>query len=521
MNKKFKKALSVLAAFLVTAASLTLDAYRKPSFSADAKTLKEIEQEKKDKQAQIDAKKEELAELEKDISKKSQYEQTLKEEIDLINSKMLLIDTQMTNLIGDISDKEIEIAKLQEQIDSEEIAVQEGLVLFKKRIRTLYIHGNDSLLSALVGASNFYDVLAKIDIIKRISQHDDAMINSLEKDIRALTEHQQDLTASVQALNLKHTEIEHLQDEFQASRTDLNTALTENKSAIESLASKQKYTYLQLEQNNLEMEQIEEEQERIISEAIQKAIEEEQKQKEEEEKKKQEEAAKHTTTTVTTTTTRATTRATTTTVTTTTTAKPVTTTAAPAETDAPAEVIAPAVTTTTTAAPVIETTTQATTVTTVTTTTAAPVTTTTTTAPPPSGSMFAWPAPGYYIISSPFGWRPNPFNPSVGEGHKGIDIIGATPINGASACAAGNGTVIYTATDGWGGGYGNHVIINHGNGYATLYAHLQSVSVSVGQTVSVGQEVGKIGSTGYSTGPHLHFEVRINNTPVDPMPYLP
>ena len=135
--------------------------------------------------------------------------------------------------------------------------------------------------------------------------------------------------------------------------------------------------------------------------------------------------------------------------------------------------------------------------------------------------MFAWPCPGHYGISSPFGYRKDPFTGAT-SGHSGIDIIGnVTAINGAAACAAGNGTVIRVVNDGWGGGYGNNVLIYHGNGYSTLYAHLQRATVSVGQTVTVGQQVGVVGSTGRSTGPHLHFEVRINDTPVNPVPYLP
>ena len=137
-----------------------------------------------------------------------------------------------------------------------------------------------------------------------------------------------------------------------------------------------------------------------------------------------------------------------------------------------------------------------------------------------SGIM-AWPVPGFYRISSPFGPRICPFHGR--ENHSGIDI-GRTlsppkSIDGAAIVAAGGGKVIYA---GYRNGYGNTVIIDHGNGVATLYAHQRTggIKVSVGQTVDRGQRIGTVGSTGYSTGPHLHFEVRVNGTCVDPMKYL-
>ena len=135
--------------------------------------------------------------------------------------------------------------------------------------------------------------------------------------------------------------------------------------------------------------------------------------------------------------------------------------------------------------------------------------------------MFAWPAPGNYTISSYFGLRNDPFGSGATTGHGGLDIIGPTSASGGPACAAGNGTVAYVCTNGWGGGYGNHVVISHGNGYSTLYAHLARATVSVGQQVTVGQQVGVIGKTGQVTGPHLHFEVRINNNRVNPLNYVP
>ena len=128
-----------------------------------------------------------------------------------------------------------------------------------------------------------------------------------------------------------------------------------------------------------------------------------------------------------------------------------------------------------------------------------------------TGTM-TWPAEGE--ITSPFGWRVHPIF-GTQRLHTGIDI-GAD--YGDAIRAADGGVVIHAD---WMGGYGNAVIIDHGNGISTLYAHNSQLLVDEGQTVAKGQTVARFGSTGYSTGPHLHFEVRQNGSPVNPLNYLP
>lgn len=119
-----------------------------------------------------------------------------------------------------------------------------------------------------------------------------------------------------------------------------------------------------------------------------------------------------------------------------------------------------------------------------------------------------WPARGQ--ITSRFGLRVHPIF-AVRKMHTGVDIAGplGTPVYSAAA-----GKVLYT---GWFGGYGKIVVIDHGSGVSTLYGHLSAILVGTGTNVPRGAVVGRIGSTGYSTGPHLHFEVRVNGRPVNPI----
>jgi murein DD-endopeptidase MepM/ murein hydrolase activator NlpD len=129
--------------------------------------------------------------------------------------------------------------------------------------------------------------------------------------------------------------------------------------------------------------------------------------------------------------------------------------------------------------------------------------------PAPTGAAsaagFVWPVHG--VLTSPFGWR-------WGRMHEGIDLAVSS---GTPVVASAAGTVIVA---GWLGGYGNLVVVDHGNGISTAYGHNTSVAVGVGQSVAQGQLVAYSGNTGHSTGPHVHFEVRVGGSPVDPLGYL-
>lgn len=129
------------------------------------------------------------------------------------------------------------------------------------------------------------------------------------------------------------------------------------------------------------------------------------------------------------------------------------------------------------------------------------------------GGEFAWPTPGYTTITSMFGMRFHPIF-KINRMHSGVDIGAPTGVN---IIAVNDGVVVkaeYTV------GYGNMVMINHGGGVSTVYGHGSKIIAKVGQEVKRGDVIMEVGSTGWSTGPHLHFEVRINGTCVEPLPYI-
>ena len=132
----------------------------------------------------------------------------------------------------------------------------------------------------------------------------------------------------------------------------------------------------------------------------------------------------------------------------------------------------------------------------------------------PGGSVPVGPASAAGLVWPVHGTITSGFGPRWGRMHEGLDIAGAS---GTPIAAAASGTVI---SAGWSGGYGNLVVLDHGNGLSTAYGHMSSIAVASGQSVAQGTVLGGMGTTGSSTGVHLHFEVRVNGSPTDPLAYL-
>ncbi|MDR1116888.1 MAG: peptidoglycan DD-metalloendopeptidase family protein [Oscillospiraceae bacterium] len=130
------------------------------------------------------------------------------------------------------------------------------------------------------------------------------------------------------------------------------------------------------------------------------------------------------------------------------------------------------------------------------------------------GGEWGWPLPGYYTVTSEF--NPNRYHPVLKKytAHTGTDI--AAP-KGTTIVASNSGNVIIA---GWNNGYGNYVVIDHGGGYTTLYGHMSQILTKKGADVKKGEKIGLVGSTGYSTGPHLHFGISKNGTYINPMQFF-
>ncbi len=380
-----------------------------------------LEQERKDVEAL-------LAEYE---GKAEETEKYLEE----YDNKMKLQEQQVAVVEEQIKIYEKDIAKLEEDIAAKEAELDEGIEQFRQRLRALYMAGNDSLASVIAGSTDFYDMLARMEFVERVSKHDNDLIDSLNSQISELETSKTEYQEKLAALEAKKAEEEKYYEELR--ETYNNHA--ETKQMHENMIA----DYMErADEIEAEQQQVEDELQAEIRRLQEEA---ERKRKEEEERKRLEEERKK------------------------------------KEAEANGTKYVPEAST-----------------------------------PTYSDTGFIWPVPTVRNTTDLYGNRWI-VEESRNDFHKGIDIT-KPGCGGEAVVASAGGTVIQAGDKG--NGYGKCVIIDHGNGIATLYAHNSSLAVSVGDTVVQGQTISYIGHTGYAYGDHCHFEVRVNGQHTNPLNYV-
>lgn len=437
----------------------------KKKISSAKDKISELEQKQADLDKQINSTKD-------DISKEEENQKAIQEQIETVQETILTLEDSITDLETEIADLEEAIAKSEIKIKNKRTEIENGVVDFKQRLRAMYVAGNSSYTDILIGSTDFYDMLMKIELVKRVADHDNTMIDGLvelkgeyesqEAELEANKTELETNKATLEEQKAYHTEQKKKLDDLYAKSQAVIDQLEEDKAAYEAnkdqINKEQEDFEAQLQKLYKEQEQIKKKEE----EERKKKEEEERKRREEEERRQQQQQQNNNGN------------------------------SSPSNANGN-------------------------------TSNSGQSSTNNGDYNYTDKSQFTWPVPGYYHISYGVGWR-------WGAYHKGIDIW-SPGIRGAKICAAAEGTVILVSNTcthdygkngscGCGGGYGNYCIIDHGNGYWTLYGHSQYMSVTQGQHVNKGDVLGIVGSTGYSTGDHLHFEVRLNGVAQNPSNYV-
>ncbi|WP_298483184.1 murein hydrolase activator EnvC [uncultured Ruminococcus sp.] len=467
----------------ILAAGMTANWAPLRDIPVSAKTLAELQEERKSNEAKIAEKQKELDALQTNLEEKEAYQQTLQEKITLQQQNLDIVVEELDRINQSIEETTAAISQTEDDITVMEADIAIGLDQFKLRLRAMYVQGNNSLASALVGATDFYDLLSKYELMSRVANHDNELVNDLKDKLEACNEKKAQLEQEKSDLEQQQSEQQTKKEEFKSAIEELQTTYAETDEAKQQMEREKEKLNVDvdtLEKNNAALDA---EEEQIKAEIARAA--EEQKKKEEEERKKREAAAA---------------------------AKKQQEEEKKQNSNSGSSNSSSSSGSSSSGGSSSNSGSSS-----------SDSGSSSDSSYVPSGSTnFTWPCPGFYTVSSGFGSR-------WGTTHGAIDIAGGNA--GAAVVASRGGTVVRVVSGcphnypkssscGCGGGYGNYVIIQHDGTYSTLYGHLASVSVSAGQTVSQGQTIGYVGSTGFSTGFHLHFEVRVNGTKVDPMQYL-
>lgn len=471
-----KRCLSVMLCLLLLL-PLAVPAWHVPV--AHAATMAELEDEVKKLEDEIRANKQKLQDFADKKESQESYLKTLQAQIDAVEKKadtleaqvstldeeIVGYDNQLKQLTNEINVLEDEVKLANRQIKETRQNIEDSKDSLSVKLRSSYMSGSDSTLKILMGADSLASFLTRLEMMRRITQNEKKAVDDFKAQIKQLREARETLEKKQSTLEEKKqqvTETKALTVEKKAQLTEKQQEYQDTIDELESEYTESQNYIKKLDKDSAAYQNYVKqlEQERIAAD------------------KEIDELIRSLTTTT-----------------------------------------APPTTTTTTAAPTGETVSIAngdpSDLTTTTITTAPPETT-----QPPAGyiqtEVWAWPLANYpCYISSPFGYR----DAHIGGNafHGGTDIAGSG-IYGQPVYATRNG---YVAAAIWGTtGYGRYVLLDHGDGFVTIYGHCSNLTVTQGQYVLQGQQIGNVGSTGNSTGPHLHFEVRYNGVKQNPMNFV-
>lgn len=412
-SKFFKSILSVLMALSVLCAGNLF-------FFAGAQSVADLEEEAKRLEEQIKNNEKLLASIKGDISRQTEYVKAIDSQLSAMNKRVGLLgdrvdslNSSITALGYQIESVQKEIADTEKQIEETNNSIDSVYEQLGARMRAMYMSGNASELSILLSAKDVSSLLVRSELLKRIAEHDDKLINDMISELNKLETEKKKLSEKEAELNKKMADLEAKQTELLKTKADLDS----QQSAIESKYAEANGYLAALDKNSAAYKQAIKEAEakkRIIEDKILEIS-----------------------------------------------------NGGSSEGDGSNSSV---------------------------------------------GSSLYSPVqdPSRYI-SAKFGSYPS------GGAHRGLDIT-CNSAQGKPIYAAESGTVILASYQ---GDLGNYVLIDHGGGVKTGYAHNSSIIVSVGQKVERGQQIAKMGNTGYSFGPHCHFVLIKNGVYVNPEPYLP
>lgn len=418
-----KRTLSLLTALILV---MTMIGYTDTTVITHADKQADLEKELADLKEQQDKYEDLLESAKDDLYEERKYQKTITAQIETTEEYIRTLvelmneyDAEIAGIEAEIALIELDILDTQQLINEQKIEIDENIELYEQRLRALYLSGNDSVASIILGATDFFDMLMKIELVTRVARYNDTLIQGLIDLKDSYENNQLMLEGKIAERELAIAEVDNkkadtalLKADWESQLADLNALYEQSDERIEELKDERDSIEENLEEIEKEAEKLEEEIQKIIAEK------------------------------------------------------------------ARANYMGDL----------------------------------------PEGS-FLWPVPGYYYVSSEYGYR-------WGKLHKGLDIAGSG-IKGEPITAANSGEVIFVINNckhnygkkkscGCGGGYGRYCIIDHGGGYTTLYAHATDIIVKEGDHVTTGDVLGYVGSTGYSTGWHLHFEIRIDGKAKDP-----